>query len=254
MGRRVAVLLAVIAAAACLPGEALASIPIRVPKIPVKPPAQLHIPTVRPGEIAAARAAESRFGTGFPEVENRLQGASDDAAEAIDGDIARMGRTAEVRARLRECVVSGLESTAQAYGQAMLAEFTGVPSDFPGVAESLRSAAYSCIGDQISVRSDLLEETATYLSRRIHASFEVAAAATDSGAAEQRWLQVTAVQIAASGTDSDGTATDSFTQASEPPPPPPPDSDDSPGFLPWLGGAALLLGVVLVVWRPWRTS
>jgi hypothetical protein len=253
MGRAGVALLALVAAAACVPAEAVAALPIRVPRVHTPPPVELRIPASAQHDIAAAAQSGSRYGTGVPEVETRLDATSVDAIQAVEDDIARIGRTAAARERLRECIGSGLQSTAEGYGQAMVDRFTGVPSDFPGVYESFQSAAYSCIGDQIEVPANALDATATYLSGRIHAYFEGVAATTSNGPAHQRWLQVTADQIAPAGTGPDsevtgGSGEETFES------PPATDTGDSPDILPWLGGAALLLAVVLVVWRPWRTS
>jgi hypothetical protein len=251
MGRRAAVALAVIATAVCVPGQALAALPIRVPRIHLEPPTQLRIPAAAEQEIAAARVSASRYGTSVLEVENRLDATSADAVQAIHVDIAWIGRSAEVRARLRQCVTSGLQSTATQYGEAMVAQFMGISSDFPGVYESFQSAAYSCIGDQIDVPDDVIQHVATHLSRRVHGYFGEASAITESGVAQQRWLQLTAAEIANAGTEPGGAAVSPSGQA-RPDPPPATNSSDSSEVLLWLGGAALFLTAVLLVWRPWR--
>jgi hypothetical protein len=250
-GRRGAAVLAVIATAACVPEQAVAALPIRAPSIHLEPPAQVRIPAAAQREIAAVRESASGYGTGAFAVENRLDATSLDAVQALDGDIARIGLSAEVRVRLRNCVTSGLQSTANEYGQAMVAQFVGVPSDFPGVYESVQSAAYSCIGDQIEVPDDVIQQVATHLSRRVHGYFEEVAAITESGAAQHGWLHVTAARIAEAGTEPDSAATSASGQAT-PHPPPATNSEGSSDVLPLLGGAALLFTVVLVVWRPWR--
>lgn len=246
-----AMLLAVVATATTVPAPALAALPLRVPRLRLPPPVEIRIPAATQREIVAATEVATGFGTGISAVENRLDNASVEAVQAVSDDIARIGLTPAVRARLRECVASGMQTTAQEYGQAMVAQFLGAPSDFPGVYDSFQSAAYSCIGDQINIPDDVVEHVATYFSRRVHGYFETVATITANGPAQQRWLQLTAIEVAAAGTESDTGASPSAAQAT-PNPPPATMSGDSRGVLPWLGAAVLVLTIALIVWRPWR--
>ena len=145
--RRVVVPLVALATTASVSAEALAAPPIRLPRIRIRPPVELPIPTATPQELAAARESAGRYGTGIAAVENQLDTVNDDAVRAIDEDVRHIGLTADVRARLRECVMSDLQSTAEDYGQAIV----GPEPDFPGVYESFQAAATGCIQDHLGL-------------------------------------------------------------------------------------------------------
>jgi hypothetical protein len=116
-----------------------------------------------------------------------------------------------------------------------------------GVYDSLQSAGYSCIADQIDVPSDVFQGTADYLSRRPHTYFEDVATTAADGAAQQRWLTVTAERIAVGGNGSGTLATaDSRGMASEQSGTA--TSDDSPGLVALAGrsGSAYRAGLFCV--------
>jgi hypothetical protein len=104
----------------------------------------------------------------------------------------------------------------------------GVDAEVPSVYESFQSSAYACIGEQIDVPPETIEATSTYLSQELHGYFGDVSAQTPSGAAQQRWLRVTAAELAPGPVDGDD------------------GEDGGASPLPWiLGGAALLLGALL---------
>jgi hypothetical protein len=180
--RRAGVVLLTVGAMAAASAAALAAIPIpiRPPPVVPKPPPHLTIPSATPQQIRAATESLSTYGTGVQHVETRLEAYTDNAASTLREDISRLGKTPQVRERLRQCTATGVKLAAEAYGEATASRAAGLEAEIPSVHESLQTSAYACIGEQIDVPAETLEATGTYLSREIHTFFDDVSAQTRS--------------------------------------------------------------------------
>ena len=213
--------------------DAMAAFPIRAPRIRVTPPVRLHLPPITERELAVAAESAARYGDETGQVGTQLDSRLSDAADQVNADVRRIGRTAKARATVRECVSEGVQSTAEDYGQA-LADYAATGTHrFPGVYASVGSAMYGCIESQTGAPSDVVKPAAEYLAGHLHQQFADVARTTSSGTAQQRWLEHLAEDVGASPSPS----------ASQPLPAPTP-SDDPPAAL--IAGVAVVLALVAV--------
>jgi hypothetical protein len=178
--------------------DALAALPIRPPRIRVAPPVKLHLPPVSERELVVVAESAARYGDETGRVGTQLDTRLSDAADQVDSDVAKIGRTAQARAALRECVSEGVQSTAEDYGQA-LADYAATGRHaFPGVYASVGAAMYGCIESQTGAPSNVVKPAAEYFAGHLHEQFAGVARTSSSGAAQQRWLEFLAEDVVAS--------------------------------------------------------
>jgi hypothetical protein len=227
--------------------EAYAAIPIRVPRWHPPTPLTVEVTPRAPTDLALTRAGD---GYVAPEVQHQLDDLRDDVVASLDGGIKRIARTRQAREALWNCASDGLESTADAVGEAMA-------GGDPDTTATYVSAAGGCVKAQIpdlSSPSDvdatshyLLNLSAGYVNEMSRATTEQATldrytAPVQRALAHQRWLQQTARAAGQrAGTAATFDNAGGYSTAGT-------SSDGSP-VPPWLVGGALVLVLAALVAR-----